>query len=203
MQDEKQLRICFSGASGTGKSTLLQIVNASLGLTVVDAGSREVAAEMGFKSPYDVDKVGRRGEFQQRLLGKKIAAETYLHQAMGSFISDRSILDVLAYYALHDPKNIGTGHITTAMQHFSRYTHVFYCTMAGFFEPGDDPQRLKNEGYHIIFEQLMYSFLASAQRIQKQKGWGKTEVILMPEALSLEGRVQFVQAAIGPAMASA
>lgn len=187
---QRELRIAFAGASGTGKSELVKRVNRKLGLTVIESGARPLAAAMGFESPYDVDKVpGKRAEFQQRLLGIKMTEE---NQTMGGFITDRSVLDVLAYYALHDAPNISGNSIRTAVHNFARYTHCFVCTMAGYFNPGDDPQRLKGEGYHIIFEQLMYSLIESARRVQRDKGWQPTVIRSIPEGLDLEGRVQFV-----------
>jgi hypothetical protein len=53
------LRAAFCGASGTGKTTLAKMVMEEFGLELTPIGSRSVAKELGFKSPYDVDKASR------------------------------------------------------------------------------------------------------------------------------------------------
>lgn len=166
------LRIAFMGASGTGKSTVLRAVNAALQLPLVESGSRQVTAEMGLASPYDVDALGKRGEFQQRLLGRKIKEEA----SLDDFISDRTVIDVLTYYAMHDAANIGEGHIRTALVNFARYTHCFIFPIDAYFNPGNDPQRLKGVGYHRVFEALAWSFLESARGVQVDNDLPRTRI---------------------------
>ena len=65
------VRIAMAGASGTGKTTLMNFLAKEYGLPVNPVGSRSVSAAMGFASPYDVDKAGKRSEFQRRLVTEK------------------------------------------------------------------------------------------------------------------------------------
>lgn len=50
------MRLAFCGASGTGKTTLARMWSRLTGDELNPVGSRSVAAEMGFRSPYDVDR---------------------------------------------------------------------------------------------------------------------------------------------------
>ena len=50
------MKVAFCGASGTGKTTLARYVSELLSIPVTPVGSRSVALELGFTSPYDVDR---------------------------------------------------------------------------------------------------------------------------------------------------
>ena len=68
-------RVAICGASGTGKSVLAAYIAERYGLMVNPVGSRSVSQAMGFASPYDVDKAGKRAEFQRKLLAAKTGWE--------------------------------------------------------------------------------------------------------------------------------
>jgi len=89
------------------------------------------------------------------LLRSKIAWET----SNDKFITDRTTVDVITYYALHDSRHVPMNAITRALDHFDRYTHVFFFPMDSHFAPGDDPQRLTSRGYHHTFETLLTGWL--------------------------------------------
>lgn len=149
-------RIAFSGASGTGKTTLMNAVNETLGLPVNPVGSRSVAKDMGFESPYDVDKAGKREEFQRRLLKEKFEWERD-HQKSG-FITDRTAMDNIAYSALHAVDTLQSCDLALAVTNCKLYTHVFYlpwhwsCT-------SNDPSRREDPTYHMIFSHLLEGLL--------------------------------------------
>jgi len=149
------LRVAFAGASGTGKSTLAEWVAHSYNLPLNPIGARSVAAEMGFASPYDVDKAGKRAEFQQRLLAAKMAWEAE-HE---SFVTDRTTLDNLTYTALHDVHAIDAATLNTAGKGCERYTHIIVCCIESFFDTAGDPARIADAAYHTIYETLLISFL--------------------------------------------
>lgn len=145
------MRVAFMGASGVGKTTLTEYVRAEFGLPVNPVGSRAVAAEMGFASPYDADKVGRRAEFQRRLTDGKAAWEAEHEE----FVTDRTTLDHLAYQALHDVHSVDAAAYATAVAAFGRYTHVFWLPVSIHCEPGGDPARVQDAAYHRVFESLL------------------------------------------------
>src|SRR5271170_3399791 len=87
------LRVAICGASGTGKTTLATFISETYGIPMNPVGSRSVSKAMGFDSPYDVDKAGKRAEFQRRLVTEKCEWEA----AHDTFVTDRTTFDNLAY----------------------------------------------------------------------------------------------------------
>lgn len=148
-------RIAFTGPSGTGKTTLAKFVAARLGIPLNPVGARTVSAAMGFASPYDVDKAGKRAEFQRRLIADKLAWET----AHESFVTDRTPLDNITYTVMHDHKAIDDALLTAAVNATCGYTHVIRCTMETFFAPGDDPARVTERTYHELYECVLDGLL--------------------------------------------
>jgi|SRR6478736_750865 len=144
-------RIAFTGPSGTGKTVLAKQLEQQLGIPFNPIGSRTVAKEMGFSNPYDVDQAGRRKEFQERLLGAKIAWETENQ----SFVTDRSTFDNLSYDTLHDPKAADPVSIERAIAQAQSYTHVFFCSAQSFINVQSDPIRIQNLAYHDMYEALL------------------------------------------------
>lgn len=148
-------RIALTGASGTGKTTLLKYLEEQLGLPVNPVGSRSVSKAMGFESPYDVDAAGKRAEFQQRLMSEKIAWEA----ANESFITDRTPFDNLVYTMLHDVKSIDMETIAESIRGTHRYTHVIYCPFSTFCNPGDDVARVKDLAYHRLYDASLWGLI--------------------------------------------
>jgi hypothetical protein len=152
------LRVAFAGASGTGKTTLATWVAEAFNVPMNPTGARSVAAAMGFASPYDVDRAGRRAEFQRRLLTDKMAWEESNEQ----FVTDRTTLDNLTYTLLHDVASIDGKALDDVRVGLARYSHVFFCPMDCHFKPGDDAARVKRREYHEVFEQVLYGLLISS-----------------------------------------
>jgi predicted ATPase len=150
------MRIAFTGSSGTGKSTLARFVADHYGIPLNPIGSRSVALEMGFSSPYDVDKAGKRAEFQRRLQSEKVAWET----KHDMFVTDRSTLDELAYTSLHDVQTaVSPDYYRTALEHMNRYTLVVRCPVATFCSLDNDPKRLNDIRYQQVFDALLHGLL--------------------------------------------
>jgi ABC-type branched-subunit amino acid transport system ATPase component len=144
-------RVAFCGASGTGKSTLAKIVSDVLKIPMCNVGSREVAKQMGFNSPYDVDQAGKRAEFQTRLVTAKIAWESE-HR---SFVTDRTHYDNMAYTLIHSHATVDQAYIDLIETGNSVYTHIFYCPMQSFQNTGDDAARLHDRSYHLLHELVL------------------------------------------------
>lgn len=147
-------RIAFCGASGTGKTTAARWLAEQMKLPMNPVGSRSVAKEMGFASPYDVDEANRRKEFQHNLQARKIAWELE-HDA---FITDRTVLDDLAYTVMHDVKAVDEAYLARAIEHMKRYTHVVMCPVDVFCNTGTDAHRVHDLAYHRIFDAVVNGF---------------------------------------------
>ena len=148
-------RIAFAGSSGTGKTSLAQWVAEHLGIPMNPVGSRSVSQAMGFASPYDVNAAGKRGEFQRRLIAEKVAWEA----AHESFVTDRTTFDNIAYTALHDVHSIDAELMRAAEVGADRYSLIVICPMRVFFNPGNDPARVKDRTYHELFEALVLGLI--------------------------------------------
>lgn len=161
-----ELRLAFCGASGTGKTTLAEWVSKKLDIPVNPVGSRSVARQMGFDNPYDVDKAGKRGEFQHRL----VEAKREWEDAHESFVTDRTTLDNLAYTVLHDVYCINQELVQKVADGLGRYTHVVFCPLEAFLRIGDDPHRVgggkyhADQTYHELYELVLDGLLAKYTR---------------------------------------
>lgn len=149
------IRLAFVGASGTGKTTLSEFVRATFDVPFNPVGSRSVAHAMGFASPYDVDAAGKRAEFQRRLVTEKRAWENE-HE---NFVTDRTTLDNLVYTMFHDVKAIDSWLYGEIVDGLKRYTHIVYCPVEVFCNPGDDPQRVKDMTYHELYDVTVKALL--------------------------------------------
>ena len=149
------MRIAFSGASGTGKSTLAEWVSKTYGIPINPVGSRSVSKAMGFETPYDVDMAGKRAEFQQRLVCEKIEWE-HAHE---SFVTDRTTFDNIAYTALHDVHSVDNVLMSAAVLGAERYQRIVLCPVHLFWDPGVDPARVKSRVYHELFEALTFGLI--------------------------------------------
>ncbi len=161
-------RIAFAGASGTGKTSLARPLAEALGLPLQPSFSRLVAAEMGFASPYDVDALGQRDEFQRRVLDRLLAWQVG-HHATG-YVADRTVWDALVYTLLHasEETSLEASHtIVRAMEGLgtrSFYTRVILCPIDSLFELGADPARAPGVTYHRLFERELLSILNVYER---------------------------------------
>lgn len=144
-------RIAVCGSSGTGKTSVIKKVIEKINLPINPIGSRSVALRMGYDNPYDVDKFGRREEFQHLLMADKVDWES----KEDNFITDRSTFDVLSYSTIHDVNAVNQNFLESAIRGIERYTHIFFCPLAEFFNLGDDPVRVKSKTYHEMYEALM------------------------------------------------
>ena len=151
----KPIRLAMTGASGTGKTTLATYAADLLGLPINPVGARSVASTMGFANPYDVDRAGKRAEFQNRLLAEKLAWERD-HDA---FVTDRTTLDNVVYFALHSVRSIDSAFVDQASVGLQRYTHVVYCPARVFLDTDGDPARFSEKSYHLLYDTFLEGLL--------------------------------------------
>lgn len=149
------IRLALSGASGTGKTTLACAVADHYVLPICPVGSRGVARSMGFENPYDVDSAGKRAEFQRRLIMEKADWES----RFDSFVTDRTVLDNLAYAMLHCVEAIDDGLLAIVRQAAQRYTHVAYCPVDVFCNTAGDPARVSDMAYQYVYDAAVYGLL--------------------------------------------
>jgi hypothetical protein len=142
------MRVGFCGASGTGKTTLAEHIRDKYGVPMTPVGSRSVSRAMGFASPYEVDAAGKRAEFQRRFLREKLAWEA----EHDSFVTDRSTLDLIAYWSMHDVASVEADDLAMAVLGVRRLTHLFYCPYDAFHDLKSDPARIQSHTYHRVFD---------------------------------------------------
>ena len=143
-----ELRIAFCGASGTGKTTLAKWLSTEYGFEFNPIGARHVASLLGFESPYDVDKAGRRSEFQSLLIDMKVSWES----RRNSFVTDRTTLDNLTYTAIHKPEAVTDEVIGKTLEGLSRYTHIIHCPVSEFIKLDTDPCRMGDLDYQLEYD---------------------------------------------------
>jgi hypothetical protein len=153
--DKMPNRIAFAGSSGTGKTTLAKYIADEFKLPINPVGSRSVSEAMGFASPYDVDKAGRRAEFQHRIVTEKRAWE----DAHEEFVTDRTTLDNLVYTMFHDVHAVSESLYDSVIQGLSRYTLVIYCPFSSFCNPNGDSARVQDMTYHKLFDTVLRAMI--------------------------------------------
>lgn len=149
-------RIAIAGASGTGKTALAEALAKHYRLPLCPVGSRTISRELGYDSPYDVDTIpGARAKFQRTLFQRKEEWEAEFDE----FVTDRTVLDNLAYTLLHDPESLPDAQLDNYFEAMTRYTHVAFLPIASFQQLGDDPARKKSRSYHLAFECILETLL--------------------------------------------
>lgn len=151
------MRIACAGSSGTGKTTIAKWVQEEFKLEFNPVGSRSVSKAMGFDNPYDVDKAGKRAEFQTKLLDDKVAWE----EEHDSFITDRTTFDNLLYTALHDVHSIPEEQINKAALALERYDLIIFFPVNVFCNIAGDPHRVVDMAYHRIYDASLRGFFST------------------------------------------
>lgn len=165
------MRIAFCGASGTGKSTLANYIAKLFRLETNPIGSRSVAAQMGFSSPYDVDTAGLRGLFQEKLLTSKIEWE----RGQRHFVTDRATFDNMVYSEMHGGTALSDDYILRAYVHAAiRYDRIYFCSVNVFQNVENDPSRKDDRAYHAEYERRLLEHL---KRLETLRDPSRAEVI--------------------------
>jgi predicted ATPase len=100
-------RISFSGPGGSGKTSLAHALSQILEKPFISEVVRTVGAHMGLKSIQDLDLESR--VVLQTMIAVRQRMLEDIHQVEG-FVSDRSLLDAVAYYSVLVNSTIPSGY---------------------------------------------------------------------------------------------
>jgi len=173
-------RVIITGASGVGKTTLVEALAPLLSLPIIPELGRRMCAEMGYKT---VGEIPDQEGFKQKVLDAQIQSENEL----GSFISDRSTLDC---WVLWQRWNIcqamsydTESYYEKCREQAVKYTHVIY--VPAMFAPAEDGFRWTDKDYQKQIERLVRTTLYDWDL------WARTYVL---QTEGKENRLKEVQA---------
>lgn len=131
------MKIAFTGASSTGKTTLAKALEEKLLLTYINVDSRKIIDNLNHSN---IDNLNEQEfiEFQKIWLDEKLKNENSLEQ----FITDRTYIDAIAYML---NRNINDNEIFNRyIKNMKVYDFIFYLPV-GRIPFSDDGYRSKDE----------------------------------------------------------
>lgn len=139
-----------TGASGVGKTTLVELLAPTLSLSVIPELARQICQELGYERIGDIAD-------QEAFKWKVLQAQIDQENSLGSFIADRSTLDS---WVLWQRWNICAAmsydterYYEKAYNQAQKYTHVIY--VPAMFEPVDDGFRWTDKDYQKQIDRLI------------------------------------------------
>jgi|AGTN01.1.fsa_nt_gi hypothetical protein len=149
MNSEGTRRIIITGASGVGKTTLVEALTPLLSLPVIPELARDICKQLGYATICDVPD---QEEFKKTVLKAQIEKE----EELGSFLADRSALD---FWVLWQRWNICTAmsydtetYYNQVTDQSQKYTHIIY--VPPMFPPVDDGFRWTDLDYQKQIDRL-------------------------------------------------
>jgi DNA polymerase III delta prime subunit len=159
MSIRQGLRIAFTGAGGTGKTTTAGFVAKELGLPILKSASR---------SQYEVDDLTetkvqlmddqKRAELQFKIFDRKIVNDRGF-----SYVADRTILDHYSYCLAYCSQYMSNNHfleveekVRTLM--LSTYSHIFYFPW-GYWVAKDDGVRQNSWAWQSQIDTIIVGYL--------------------------------------------
>jgi predicted ATPase len=143
-------RIIITGASGVGKTVLVEALAPLLALPIIPELGRSICEDMGYKR---IGEVPDQESFKFRVLDAQIAEEDRLSE----FISDRSTVDC---WVLWQRWNICSAMTYDTESYYRRgrtqaekYTHVIY--VPPMFPPTEDDFRWTDADYQKQIDRLV------------------------------------------------
>lgn len=133
------LRIGFTGAGGTGKTTAAQAVVAALVIPFSKSASRIIYERQGMTEAKCIKLSDeKKYELQFDIFAEKIN----LDKGQFSFVADRTLLDHWAYCLMYCGAFIPNDRYAKlevlVREHMqTAYSHIFYFPFGYWFEPGD------------------------------------------------------------------
>jgi predicted ATPase len=171
-------RIIITGASGVGKTTLVELLAPLLSLPVIPELARQLCREMGYERVGDVpDQEG----FKWKVLDAQIAAE----DTHGSFISDRSTLDCWVLWQRWNICSAMTydseAYYAKARAQTQKYTDIVY--VPPMFTPEEDGFRWTDADYQKQIDRIVRMSLYD---------WGMWERTYVVQSSNINERAQEV-----------
>ena len=156
------MRIIVTGASGVGKTTLVEALAPELKLAIIPELAREICESMGYKQ---IGEIPDQEAFKKLVLTKQIESE----DSLGSFISDRSSLDCWVFWQRWNICSAMT-YDTESYYHLARsqstkYTRIIY--IPPMFAPPDDGFRWTDADYQQQIDRLIRMTLYEWQLLDK------------------------------------
>lgn len=149
------MRIVFTGAQGTGKTTILNHYK-DLGFNVITEVVRNLSKK-GVKINKDGDEKGQTKIFNEY---KKLFNEST------DFISDRCLVDVVAYTVyLHKQGKITEKFVNKQLKELHKFVianpNIFYCYFPIEFDPADDGVRDVDTEFQKDIDETILSILGA------------------------------------------
>lgn len=143
-------RVVITGASGVGKTTLVELLAPLLSVPIIPELARQMCLDMGY------DKIGNIPDqegFKKQVLDRQIEEENRLE----NFVSDRSTIDCWALWQRWN-QNTAMTYDTEAVYAKARsqaetYTHVIY--VPPMFPPVDDGFRWTEPDYQKQMDRII------------------------------------------------
>lgn len=153
---EGGFKVAAIGTHGTGKTTLIKRIGELTELPVIHERARSVARDWGY-TPATVPEE-RALEYQLEVIMQQVGAETAYHKC--GFVSDRSVIDNLAYLSSRLPEGATPFNNGTYRQHFSyanmrmeHYDMLLYIPV--MFPLPDDGERHTDLGYQKVIDETV------------------------------------------------
>lgn len=144
------VRIAIAGASGVGKTTLVELLAPSFRLPSIPELGRELCTNLGYERIGDIPD---QEDFKRRVLAAQIAEE----ERWGSFISDRSTIDCWVLWQRWNICQAMTydteAYYNEARLQARKYTHIVY--VPPMFAPPEDGFRWTNTDYQQQIDRLV------------------------------------------------
>lgn len=144
------MRIIVTGASGVGKTTLVEMLAPLISLPVIPELGRQICAEMGYKT---IGEIPDQEKFKQKVLEAQVKAE----EEANSFISDRSTIDCWVLWQRWNLSQAMTfdseNYYLTARAQAEKYTHIIY--IPPMFPPSEDGFRWTDIDYQRQIDRLV------------------------------------------------
>lgn len=145
------MRIGIIGAHGTGKTTLAEKLAAEYNLPLIKEQARIVAKELGLDTLYNLT-LEQRIKLQRGILEKQMAEEKKYYDQ--GFVSDRTVIDNLAYWYYYNLHNLATFEFGTALYKVREYLKELPYDLIVYVIPEWDVQ---DDGFRFTCKGCQYT----------------------------------------------